>query len=280
MDIRHVDANGIRFAYHELGEGPLVLLLHGFPDNAETWAAQMRALTEAGYRAVAPYLRGYSPTEIPDGPFDSATLAGDVRGLITALSPDERAFVVGQDWGGNATHAALTWHPEVIRSAVVLNTAHPVTFLPSVLDPAFVRQGFHLWFFQLEGIAELAVGAEGLPFVDWLWSQWSPNGVDHAHLASVKATLAQPGVIPAALGYYRALIASTRAGELPNAPIAVPTLSIFGSEDLTARYAKFEEEVFTGPYRRLVLAGGGHFLQREQPEEISRLILEWFAAHP
>ncbi len=95
----HVQANGIRFAYLEQGAGPLVLLLHGFPDNAWTYRRQLEVLSRAGYRAVAPFLRGYAPTEIPaDGRFDPATLGRDVHGLIRALSATGKAFVVGMDW--------------------------------------------------------------------------------------------------------------------------------------------------------------------------------------
>ena len=279
MEIRHVDANGLRFACLEQGEGPLVLLLHGFPDNAETWAAQLHGLAEAGYRAVAPYLRGYLPTAIPaDGDYHPATLGDDVRALIEALSPDGRAFVVGTDWGGTSKFAALALHSEAVRAAVTVNSAHPGTFGAFVQDPELAHRGFHLWLFQLP-FAGIALGAEGLPMIDYLWRLWAPHLDDPAHVAGVKATLSQPGVIDAALGFYRALTAAALDGTVPLAPIGVPYLSVFGGDDPTARHAHLEEEWFKGPYQRVVLDGVGHFPQRERPAELTRLLLDWFGRH-
>jgi pimeloyl-ACP methyl ester carboxylesterase len=100
----HIVANGIEFAFLEEGSGPLLLLLHGYPDNAWTWERQMAPFAGAGYRVVAPFLRGYPPTEIPArGYYDRATLALDVKALIEVLAPDGRAHVVGQDWGAAMT---------------------------------------------------------------------------------------------------------------------------------------------------------------------------------
>ena len=279
MELTHVEANGLRFACLEEGDGPLVLLLHGFPDNAETWTAQLSALAGAGYRAVAPYLRGYLPTQIPaNGDYDPATLGDDVRALIEALSPDGRAFLVGTDWGGTSTLAALALHPEVVRAAVTVNSAHAGTFGSFVQDPELAHRGFHLWLFQLP-FAATALGAQGLPMVDYLWCLWAPRLDDPAHVASVKATLSQPGVIDAALGFYRALTAAALDGTMPLAPIGVPYLSVFGGDDPTARHAAMEEEWFKGPYRREVVDGVGHFPQRECPDRLNALLLEWFAAH-
>lgn len=279
MDIRHVDANGLRFAYDEAGDGPLVLLLHGFPDEATTWTAQLAALAEAGYRAVAPWLRGYSPTLVPtDGDYHPATLGDDVRALVEALSPDGRAFLVGTDWGGTSTLSALTRHADVVRAAVNLNTAHPVTFGSFVQDPQLAHRGFHLWLFQ-QPFAPAAVEVDGLPMIDYLWRLWSPHLDDPEHVARVKATLSQPGVLAAALSYYPALAAAALDGSVPIGPIGVPYLSVFGADDPTARYAAQEEEWFKGPYRRVTLDGVGHFPQRECPEEVNRLVLDWFATH-
>ena len=118
--MNHVRANGIDFAYIEQGSGPLVMLLHGFPDTANTWSHQMSALAAAGYRAVAPYLRGYYPTEIPKGGFfDKATLATDVAELIRTLGGGKPVHLVGQDWGAIISYAVLAAFPELIRRAEI-----------------------------------------------------------------------------------------------------------------------------------------------------------------
>src|SRR5689334_15670255 len=195
----HVEANGLRFAYLAQGEGPLVLLLHGFPDNARSFTGQLETLSRAGYRAVAPYLRGYAPTEVPaDGRFDPATLGHDLHELIQALSENGKAFVVAMDWGGTATHAALVDHPHDLIAAVIMNTAHPVTLGKVTRDPELIQRLFHFWFFQPQTIDQL-VAVEGLPIVDYLWRLWSPAACDEEHIRSVKETLQAPGVLRAAL---------------------------------------------------------------------------------
>jgi pimeloyl-ACP methyl ester carboxylesterase len=108
--VKAIEANGLRFAYLEEGNGPLVVFLHGFPDNAWTYRSQLSAFARAGYHAVAPFMRGYAPTAIPaDGKYDPLTLARDVEGLIGTLSSSGKAFVVGMDWGGTATFAAAAY---------------------------------------------------------------------------------------------------------------------------------------------------------------------------
>jgi|GEM_PF-2450007 len=216
--VRFVVANGLRFAYLERGRGPLVLLLHGFPDNAETYVDLMEDLAAAGYRAVAPYLRGYAPTEIPeDGAFDPRTLAQDVAGLIGALEPGGRAHLVGMDWGGTSIQAAVVHCPELIASAVIMNAAHPATLGRFATDPDQVRQVFHFWFFQTD-VAAQALAAGDLAMVSYLWRLWSPDHDPGPHLDSVRATLEAPGVLPAALAYYGALYEAAQERTFPLGP--------------------------------------------------------------
>jgi pimeloyl-ACP methyl ester carboxylesterase len=107
-----IQANGLQFAYLEAGDGPLVVLLHGFPDNAQTWSHQMPVLAASGYRVVAPWLRGYAPTAIPrDGWYDKATLATDIAELIKTLGGGKPVYLVGQDWGAIIAYAVLAAFP-------------------------------------------------------------------------------------------------------------------------------------------------------------------------
>src|ERR1700726_1701464 len=122
-----VVANGIEFAFLEEGSGPLLLLLHGYPDIAWTWEHQMAPFAAAGRRVVAPFLRGHPPTEIPArGYYDRATLALDLKALIEVLAPDGRADVVGQDWGAAMTYGFLAAFPVWVRRAVALAFRYPV----------------------------------------------------------------------------------------------------------------------------------------------------------
>lgn len=277
--LKYVQANGLRFAYLEQGDGPLVMFLHGFPDNAWSYRKQMQVFADAGYRAVAPFLRGYAPTEIPaDGIFDPIVLGEDLEALIAALSDDGQARVVGMDWGGTSTFQALATAPSAIKAAVVMNTAHPITFTSIRKDPEAVHSIFHFYFFQIPG-ADTWVNVEGLPFIDYLWKLWSPTFRNDEHLRSIKETLRSPGTMAAALKYYGGLFEAGRAGRLPITDMHTPTLTIYGGNDPTARYSVKEEPFFKGPHRRVVLPDVGHFPHLEREAEVTDLIMGWFKTH-
>jgi pimeloyl-ACP methyl ester carboxylesterase len=279
QSLRYVEVNGVRFAYLEEGEGPLILFLHGFPDNAWSYRRQLRAFADAGYRAVAPFMRGYAPTAIPaDGKYDPRTLASDIEGLIAALSPNGRASVVGMDWGGTALFTALVAAPASIDAAVVMATPHPVTYLAIRKDPEALQSMFHLYYFQTPGAAD-DVGIAGLPFVDYLWRTWSPSFQDKAHVESVKETLGAPGSLKAALSYYPAIFAAAAAGQIPVGEIKTPTLTIYGASDVSGKYSSLEAPFFKGPYQRIVLPDVGHFPHLEREQDVNDLILDWLHAH-
>ncbi|MGH7859128.1 MAG: alpha/beta fold hydrolase [Candidatus Binatia bacterium] len=281
-----VHANGIRFAYLEAGEGPLLLLLHGFPDNALTWSQQIPRLVKAGYRVVAPFLRGFPPTEIPgESAYTIRGHAEDVCALIDALG-GRPARIVGHDWGASATFAAIAQSPERIERACVLAASHPATLLATFESPRLLHHLFHVWFFQLEEYAENSVRANDYALIEYLWRYWSGGTVDSEHLATVKRTLAADGALPPMLGYYRSLVRLpfddpdfiSRAFR----PIPVPVLTIFGGNDPVRALAEGEERHFAGEYRREIVDGAGHVVHRDRPERVTDLLVEWFspAARP
>ena len=285
MDQIIVEANGLRFACLAAGdpEHPLLLLLHGFPDNAWTWEHQFAPLAAAGYRVVAPFLRGYPPTEIPATAFyDGATLAEDVRGLIAALSPNKPAFLVGQDWGAALSYGLLALYPELVARAVVMAIPHPAAMAASLADPAQLKRAFHGWYFQLPGMAESQVPDADFALIDYLWADWSPGHDHSAHVARIKHMLRQPGAFTAAISYYRAAFnpahrdpALEHLRACLGGPIGVPTLALCGADDIRRGPMSRQAEHFTRDYAYREIANAGHFLHRDQPDEVTALIIDW-----
>ena len=281
-----VKANGVEFAYLEQGSGPLVLLMHGFPDNAYTWSHQMPALADAGFRAVAPFLRGYPPTEIPtEGWYDAATLATDAHALIAELGGGQPAFYVGTDWGALIAYTLMQAFPEAVRRAVVTAVPMPQAAARILEMPEMLHHTFHVWFQQMEFIAEVAIAANDFAYIDYLWRFWEPGFEDPDHVASVKRTLAADGSLTAALTYYRATFDPARmdpalddARQRLTGSISVPTLLVFGKDDPLGVFAEAHRPFFTGEFRIERPDGGQHFIHRSRPEAINALIVEWLRA--
>lgn len=277
------------------------MLLHGFPDTAHTWSHQMQPLADAGWRVVAPFLRGYPPSTVPQAGapgvyFDKATLVRDIAELIRALQGqkaqggDSSAPIdlVAQDWGAIIGYALLAAHPELVRRAVLMAVPHPVVVAASMLNPRHVHRSFHWWFFQLPDLPEKALAADDFAFIDYLWRYWTTEGFeDAAHIRHIKDTLAQPGALAATLGYYRAMLDPARADPHPALAelrtciarnITVPTLALCGADDLRAELMRDQGAHFSGEYRYAEVPKAGHFLHREQPEAVTHQVLDWLGA--
>lgn len=257
-----VTANGLRFAYLEQGTGPLVLLVHGFPDTAHTWDAVLPAVAAAGFRAVAPFTRGYHPTEIPaDGQYGTDALGADVVALIEALGEKE-AIVVGHDWGASAAYAAAATAPEKVRMLVTLAIPHPGSIRPTPRLAWIMRH-----FVTLRGRkAADKVRANDYALVDELVRRWSPawKDIPAAETAKVKHAFAQDGVLDAALGYYRAL--TLRLPTSLRQKITVPTVAFAGEHDNIAPRAYEKARHWFESSYEVVQVPGGHFMHREHPD--------------
>lgn len=279
----NIEANGLRFGIQECGEGPLILCLHGFPDTAETWGDLMPRLADAGYRVVAPSMRGYAPTAIPeDRNYSIETLGRDVLALIEALGYDS-AVVVGHDWGALAAYAAANLEPARVNKLVTLAIPHPRVIR---VGPSLFKTAWHLAFFQLRPLALRSVRKNDFALIDRLYRQWSPNwNVQESDLEPIKSALAKPGVLEAALGYYWQMGQDlVNPLKLPSrrklrAKTSVPTLSIAGERDgaLPERFFQRAADAFSGTYRYERLSGAGHFVHRERPVEVAAVIAGFLA---
>ena len=264
-----VQANGLAFACLEEGHGPLVLLLHGFPDTAHTWDHTRPALARAGFRAVSPFMRGYAPTAIPaDGDYRIDTLARDVAGLIEALG-EERAIVIGHDWGASAAFGAAILFPERVSFLVTLAIPHPASVRPS---PALLWKARHFFSLRRRGAAE-RVRADQFAHVDEILHRWSPAWeVPPDESSAVKRAFAEPGCLDAALGYYRAL--GPRLPASQRGRIRMPSVAFAGATDFALRPSAFERarRFYDGAYEVVELPGG-HFLHREHPDRFNAELL-------
>ena len=265
---QYVEANGLKFAYLEEGDGPLVLLVHGFPDTAHTWDQTRPQLAAAGFRAVSPWTRGYLPTEIPnEEAYDSDTLGTDLIALIAALGHDD-AVIVGHDWGASAAFSAAGLAPDKLRQLITVAIPHPASIIPTPRTLWNVR---HFLSLGRKNAARWIRDGD-LAHIDTLVRRWSPSwNAGPEETREVKEAFEQPGCLEAALGYYRAL--SPKLPQSQRSKINVPAVAFAGTDDLMPPSA-FDRAArrYTGSYE-VVRMPGGHFMHREYPEHFNRELL-------
>ena len=281
-----ITANGLEFGFLTVGSGPLALLLHGFPDSAWTWRHLMVDLAEAGYRAVAPFLRGYSPTAVPaDGHYQPGAVAADANALHDALGGGDDAVLVGHDWGALASYSAAAHQPERWSRVVTAAVPPPATVAASFLTYDQLHRSWYMFFFQ-SPFADMVVPMDDMAFIDRLWADWSPGYDASEDLPRVKAALGGSGNLAAAISYSRATIgtgarsAAYDAIEAAGAgPIPQPTLYLHGADDgcMGADILASDQVLASLPHpesQMVVVEGTGHFLHLERPDEVNRLILD------
>ncbi|MFD1151630.1 alpha/beta fold hydrolase [Saccharothrix hoggarensis] len=288
---RDVSANGIRLHVAELGEGPLVLLLHGFPEFWWTWRHQLVAIAEAGYRAVAVDLRGYGDSDKPPRGYDGFTLAGDVAGLVKALG-EPRAHLVGHAWGGMLAWTVAAMHPRLVYSVTAVSAAHPLALRRAIRRHPR-RQGrasAHVFRFQLPVYPERWLTRERGAAVARMLSAWGgPKWTVSPEFDEVvrrnREAVMVPGVAHSSLEYFRWAVRSQLRGEgrrfaeAVDRRLEVPVLQLHGALDpVVLESTASESGLWVGARSSYqVVPEVGHFPHQEAPSTTSRLVTDFLA---
>ena len=281
-----VEANGVQFAYLEAGpsDGPLALCVHGFPDTAHTWRYLLPRLADAGFHAVAPWLRGYSPTAVPaDGKYQTGALAADANALHAALGGDERAVLVGHDWGAQAVYGAAGSAPERWSKVVAMAVPPGPALMSGFLSYDQIQRSFYMYFFQTP-LADFVVPMDDMEFIARLWKDWSPGFDGAQDVEHVREALGSGENLAAALGYYRATFSpethdakyaaeQAATGQIPPQPL----LYLHGRDDgcIGVDMAEAAIGMLQAPSRVAIVEAAGHFLQLEQPDAVNKLVLDF-----
>ncbi len=269
------------------GDGPVVLLLHGFPENWRSWRHQLPALAAAGFRAVAVDLRGYNLTERPAGveAYRLSRLCEDVQGLIAALGGGP-AHLVGHDWGGAIAWTYAARRPADLLSLTILNAPHPRIFRRNLFrNFRQMRRSRYMFYFQIPWLPERLILANAKQNFDKVFRGWGRRKelfTDEV-IAGFREPMTEPGALTAALNYYRAMFRSPRlyrqAGTFPK--IAVPTLVIWGDDDraLGLELCDGLADEMAAPFEIRHLANCSHWVQQERPEEVNEFLIEHLRRH-
>jgi epoxide hydrolase 4 len=297
MDEGYIKNGDIQLHYIADGasDGEPVLLLHGFPEFSYEWRHQIKALAEAGYRAVAPDLRGYNLSDKPEGVEEYAIskLLSDIGAFYQAFGW-RKANIVAHDWGGAIAWTFVIYQPQIVNKFVAIDIPHPLAMGSAMRSGVQqLQRSWYMWFFQAPGAAEYAFGGDNLDrFIDWVFlGKQEGNGgtitwgsgkeiFSAEDLATYKNMLSQPGQLTAAINYYRANIRPAeiiKPREQPFPPVQVPTLLIYGTQDFAFADSVWQEtaQYVAAPFKAVALEGVGHWSPEEAPQAVNRAILDF-----
>lgn len=280
-----IETNGIRLHTVQAGpeDGPLVVLLHGFPEFWYGWRHQIPALAAAGYRVVAPDQRGYNESDRPLrlSAYRLMNMVNDVVGLVEALGRHQ-AHLVGHDWGGIVAWWAALHYKAVFTSLVIINAPHPVVMRRTLLtDPEQVFRSLYALYFQIPGLPEAMLRNNNWELlVESLHRTSRPGTFTAEDLERYRQAWWRRGAMTSMLNWYRALV--QLPPRIPASPrIHPPTLILWGAQDFALKRILMEKSLeLCEDGRSVVFEEATHWLQHEEPEEVNRLMLEFFAADP
>jgi pimeloyl-ACP methyl ester carboxylesterase len=264
---------GMRLHYVEAGEGPLVVLLHGFPEFWYSWRHQIGPLAEAGYHVVAPDMRGYNLSDKPKDwrAYDTKLLAEDIAGLIRSFG-EQSAYVVGHDWGAAVAYAVAMYRPEVVKRLAILNVPHPVRMLEGFRTLKQLRKSWYMFFFQIPWLPEYVARRDKFAF--------GKKAFTDEDLERYVEAWSQPGALSGAINYYRAALRrSPGKAAAQMRPIEAQTLVIWGMLDRHLGSELAEPPAKWVPNVRVErIPDATHWVQHDAPARVNELLLEFLGA--
>ncbi len=281
---RHVITNGIRMYYVTQGSGPLIVLLHGFPEFWYSWRFQLPFLAEHGYTAVAPDLRGYNDTDKPRKGYDVATLTCDIKGLIKGLG-QEKAIIAGHDWGGAVAWVFAARYPEMTGRLIVMNAPHPLAFQREMRTLRQLRKSWYIFFFQLPWLPEYMLLRNNANEVGRMLRGAAVQKTTFPRevTARFQQAMSKPGAMKAALNYYRQIFGRTPwslAATSNGFRIKAPTLIIWGEQDIALGIELLNGlEQWVDSLQIQRIPDSGHWVQQEQPGKVNQLMLDFLSQH-
>lgn len=277
---RFIPVNGLQLHTVVAGprDGPLVVLLHGFPESWYGWRRQLAPLARAGYRVAVPDQRGYNLSDKPIGVhnYRAEALTADIRELIRSFERD-RAIVVGHDWGGVVAWQLAMDYPALVEKLVILNAPHPAAFRRELREnPAQQQKSWYMGLFQLPWLPELLIGQSPLATADFFFRRGAVNQEAYSsydlHVAA--SMLSQPGALTAMLNWYRAAFRPNNSSH--QSVINAPTLIIWGERDVAlGKSLTYGLETWVPNLKIHYLPDSGHWVQNEAPDEVNAQLLEF-----
>jgi pimeloyl-ACP methyl ester carboxylesterase len=272
--------DGVRLHYVEAGDGPLIVLLHGFPEFWFGWRLQLSPLAAAGFRVVAPDTRGYNLSSRPSGisAYSADWLADDIRGLIREVGADS-AFVVGHDWGGTIAWTMAMKYPEVVDRLAILDAAHPRSLQRGLAHPRQLSRSWYFFFFALPDVPERVVRRDRFRFFQRFLRDAQPPYTGEEMDRYVEAW-SQPGAPTAMINYYRCSVRRPKGAKSAIRPISAPTLMIWGERDRYLGAGVREPDRADVPNLDRVeqLPDASHWVHHDAHERVTQLLIDFFAA--
>lgn len=280
ISIEWVEANGLTFEVATAGEGNhLALFLHGFPELHYSWRDQIPLLSEMGYRVWAPNLRGYGGTSRPEGvrAYALDNLVEDIAALIDA-SGASKVTLFAHDWGGAIAWCFAILAPRKLERFVVMNLPHPLAFRRELKSWRQLRKSWYIYFFQIPLLPEKLLGRSGAKPIANVFAKTScnPQNFGPEVLATYVDAAARPGALTAMLNYYRAVVRHARTLDLGDGMVDVPTLMIWGEQDVALDVRGTEgTDRWVPDFTLERLPEASHWVQQDAPDTVNAILKQW-----